>query len=94
MTSCPSLAPFFNVTYVKSDRIQLCEGRQAQMRREIKQFQRPAAAHNPRATEDQGAQSVIVNLLQIPDVEDDIHNPCFRKRDYRSTQGRFRVAYY
>jgi hypothetical protein len=63
-------------------------------RAEIKHLQRPAGSHNPRETEDQGAQPVIVNLRHARDVKDDVHNPCFRQRDYSSTQGRFRIAYY
>src|ERR1700730_14378310 len=63
------------------------------MMREIKQFQRPAGPHNPRITENQGAQSVIVNLRHACEVEDDVYSPCFRQCDYRSTRDRFRVAY-
>jgi hypothetical protein len=63
------------------------------MKREIKQFQRPAGPRNPRVTEHQAAQSVIVNLRHASEVDDDVHSPSLRQRDYRSTQGRFRIAY-
>ena len=63
------------------------------MRRNLKQFERPAGPHNPRVTEDQGAQSVIVNLRHPGKVEDDVHILRFRKRDYRRAQDCFRFAY-
>ncbi len=43
-------------------RVQLSEDHQAQMKWETKQFQHPAGPLSPCVTEDQGAQSVIVNL--------------------------------
>src|ERR1700674_2330132 len=63
-------------------------------RAEIKQFQRPAGPPNPCITEDQGAQSVIVNLRHTREIEDDVHSPCSRQADYRTTQDRLRIADY
>src|ERR1700722_11121083 len=74
-------------------RVQLCEDHQAQMRRDHKQFECPAGPYNPRVTEDQGAQSVIVNLRHPHKIEDDVHISRFRKRDYRRAQDCFRFAY-
>src|SRR5579863_10608177 len=61
---------------------------------EIKQLQGPAGPPNPCITEDQGAQSVIVNLHHTREVEDDVHCPCSRQTDYRTTQDRLRIARY
>src|ERR1700722_4552547 len=74
-------------------RVQLCADRQAQMNRpDIKQFQRTAGLHNQCVTEDQGAESVIVNLRHAREVEDDIRSPCYHERDYRSTKDRLRIT--
>jgi hypothetical protein len=57
------------------NRVQLSEDHQAQMKWETKQFQHSAGPHNPRVTEDQGAQSVTVNLRHAREVQDDVQSP-------------------
>jgi hypothetical protein len=73
-------------------RIQLREDHQTQVRPEIEQLQCPAGSCDPRVTEDHGAHSVLINLRNARQVEDDVHGPGFRQSNYRSTQDHFRVA--
>ncbi|MGA3204813.1 MAG: hypothetical protein ABSF12_20160, partial [Bryobacteraceae bacterium] len=76
-------------------RVHLCADYQTEMNRaKVKQFQRSARVHKTRVTERQSAQSISVNLRNVGEVEDDIHNLRFCERDNHSTQDCFRITRY